>query len=298
MQKKYLFATTAAIVVLVAGAWTYKVYAERNNGVAAIVNGEQITVAEVKAAYEQTPQLAAQGVKFEDFYGHAVDVMVNSKLALQAATKANVQATPEYQEQLANLQDELARQVYIEQQVEARVTPEDVKKVYDEYLQSFKGQKEIKAKHILVEDEALAKDIIKQLDDKSATFVDLALKYSKDQPDLPYFTAEMMVPEFSAAAFAMEKGTYSKEPVKTEFGYHVILIEDVRETKPLEFAEVEPQIKANLSQQVVEQIVQELNTNAEVEKFDLEGKKIEGNLAPIPAASQAPQSASTAPAAK
>ena len=242
--------------------------------------------------------MAAQGVKFEDFYGHAVDVMVNSKLALQAATKANVQATPEYQEQLANLQDELARQVYIEQQVEARVTPEDVKKVYDEYLQSFKGQKEIKAKHILVEDEALAKDIIKQLDNKSATFVDLALKYSKDQPDLPYFTAEMMVPEFSEAAFAMEKGTYSKEPVKTEFGYHVILIEDVRETKPLEFAEVEPQIKANLSQQVVEQIVQELNTNAEVEKFDLEGKKIEGNLAPVPAAPQAPQSASTAPAAK
>ena len=96
----------------------------------------------------------------------------------------------------------------------------------------------------------------------------------------------------------MEKGTYSKEPVKTEFGYHVILIEDVRETKPLTLEEVEPQIKANLSQQVVEQIVQELNSNAEVEKFDLEGKKIEGNLAPVPAAPQAPQSAEKTPAAK
>lgn len=274
MQKKYLFATTAAIVVLVAGAWTYKVYAERNNGIAAVVNGEQITVSEIKEAYDQNPQLAAQE-SFENFYARALDVMVNSKLALQAATKANIQATPEYQKQLAELQDELARQLYIEQQVNARVTPEEIKKVYDEYVASFKSQKEAKAKHILVDSEEQAKDIIKQLDDKTASFEELALKFSKDQPDLPYFTAEMMVPEFSKAAFAMKKGTHSAEPVKTEFGYHVILLEDLRDTQPLSLQEIEPQIKANLSMQAVEQIVNDLNSNADVEKFDLEGKKIE-----------------------
>ncbi len=274
MQKKYLFATTAAIVVLVAGAWTYKVYAERNNGIAAVVNGEQITVTEIKEAYDQNPQLAAQE-SFENFYARALDVMVNSKLALQAATKANIQATPEYQKQLAELQDELARQLYIEKQVDARVTPEEIKKVYDEYVANFKSQKEAKAKHILVDSEAQAKEIIKQLDDKTATFEELALKFSKDQPDLPYFTAEMMVPEFSKAAFAMEKGTHSAEPVKTEFGYHVILLEDLRDTQPLSLQEIEPQIKANLSMQAVEQIVNDLNSNADVEKFDLEGKKIE-----------------------
>lgn len=274
MQKKYLFATTAAIVVLVAGAWTYKVYAERNNGIAAVVNGEQITVTEIKEAYDQNPQLAAQE-SFENFYARALDVMVNSKLALQAATKANIQATPEYQKQLAELQDELARQLYIEKQVDARVTPEEIKKVYDEYVANFKSQKEAKAKHILVDSEAQAKDIIKQLNDKTASFEELALKFSKDQPDLPYFTAEMMVPEFSKAAFAMEKGTHSAEPVKTEFGYHVILLEDIRDTQPLSLQEIEPQIKANLSMQAVEQIVNDLNSNADVEKFDLEGKKIE-----------------------
>lgn len=288
MQKKYLFATTAAVIVLVAGAWTYKVYAERNNGVAAIVNGEQITVAEVRKAYEQNPQLAAQGVSFENFYGHAVDVMVNSKLALQAATKANIQATPEYQEQLANLQDELARNIYIDKQIDERISPDEVQKIYSEYVGSFKSQKEVKAKHILVDSEDLAKEIIKELDAKSASFEDLALKYSKDQPDLPYFTEEMMVPEFSAAAFSMEKGTYSKEPVKTEFGYHVILVEDTRVTHPLTIVEVEPQIKANLAQQAIDQVVQDLNDGAQVEKFDLNGKKIEGKmLAPDePAAAQ------------
>lgn len=274
MQKKYIFAASAALVVLIAGAVTYKVSAEKNNGIAAVVNGEQITVAEVKEAYEQNPQLKAQ-VKFEDFYNHALDVMVNSKLALQAATAANIQASPEYQKQLAEIQSELARQVYLEQQVNARVTDEEVKKIYDDYVANFKSEKEIKAKHILVDTQDLAQEIIAKLEKKEASFNDLALQYSKDQPDLGYFTAEAMVPEFSAAAFALEKGAFSKEPVKTQFGYHVILVEDVRDSKPLAFEDVEPQIRNNLSQQAVAQIVQDLNDNAQVEKYDLKGKKIE-----------------------
>ena len=220
MQKKYVFTIAAMLVVLAAGALTYKVYAEKNNGVAAVINGEQITVAEVKELYEENPQIKAQ-VPFEEFYSRALDVIVNSKLALQAATKANIQATPEYQKELATVQDELARKVYIDKQVAARVTDEAVKSFYDNYVSEFKSAKEVKAKHILVDTEDMAKEIIAKLD-KKAKFDDLAKEYSKDQADLGYFTADMMVPEFSEAAFAMEKGSYSKEPVKTEFGYHVI----------------------------------------------------------------------------
>lgn len=274
MQKKYVFAVTAIIVVLVAGAFTYKVYAEKNNGIAAIVNGEKITIAEMKTAYDKNPQIKAQA-SFEDFYAQALDIMINSKLALQAATKANIQATPEYQEQLAELQDEVARQVYIEKQVEAKVTDEKVKALYDEYLANFKPEKEIKAQHILVEEEATAKDIIAQLDAKKDTFDNLAKKYSKDEADLGYFTADVMVPEFSEAAMAIEPGSYSKEPVKTQFGYHIILVEDVRETKPQPLEAIENQIKMGLSQQAVTDIVKELNDNAKIEKFDLQGKKIE-----------------------
>ena len=274
MQKKYVFATAAAVVVLVAGAFTYKVWAEKNDGVAAVVNGETITVAEMKDAYEKNPQIKAQA-SFEDFYAQALDIMVNSKLALQAATKANVQATPEYQAQLADLQDEVARQVYIEKQVKAKVSDEKVKEVYDEYLAKFKPEKEVKAKHILVEEEGLAKDIIAKLNDKKASFDDLAKQYSKDQPELGYFTADVMVPEFSEAAMKMEKDTYSQEPVKTTFGYHVIFVEDIRETEPQPFEAIEDQIKISLSQQAVTEIVKELNDNAKIEKFDLKGKKIE-----------------------
>ncbi len=273
MKKKYVFAATAAVVVLLAGAFTYKVYAERNNGIAAVVNGEQITVAEVKEAYEGTPQIKTQ-VSFEEFYNRALEVMINSKLALQAATAANVQASAEYQKELAVMQDDLARKVYIDQQLTKKVTDEEVKKVYDEYVANFKSEKEVKAKHILVDTEDLAKEIIEKLNKKSAKFDDLAKQYSKDQADLGYFTAEAMVPEFSEAAFAMKKGTFSQKPVKTEFGYHVILVEDIRDSKPLAFEAVAEQIKGNLSQQAVGQIVAELHQNAQIEKFDLKGKKI------------------------
>lgn len=273
MQKKYIIATSAALVVLIAGAFTYKVYADKNDGIAAIVNNEKITVAEIKNAYEQNPQIKAQ-VPFEEFYDHAIDVMVNSKLALQAATAANVQESEEYKKQLEELKDEVARQVYLEQRVKSKITDEEIKKVYDEYVAKFESEKEVKAKHILVDTEELAAEIIAKLDSGEEKFEDLARKYSKDNPDLGYFTANVMVPEFSEAAFAMEKGSHSAKPVKTEFGYHVILVEDVRDTQPLPLESVQEQIKMNLGQQAVAEVIKELNENAQIEKFDLKGKKI------------------------
>jgi peptidyl-prolyl cis-trans isomerase C len=272
-MKKYIIAMTAIVVVLLAGALTYKVHAEKNNGIAAVVNGEQITVADIKEAYEQNPQIKAQ-VPFEEFYAHALDVMVNSKLALQAATKDNIQATPEYQKQLAELQDEVARQVYLEKKVNERLTDDVIQKEYDAYVAKFEGEQEVKAKHILVESEDLAKEIITKLDN-GEKFDDLARQYSKDQPELGYFTAKMMVPEFSEAAFNMEKGTYSKAPVKTEFGYHIIFIEDTRTSEPLPFENIKDQLKAILAQQAVADIIKEMNDSAQIEKYDLDGKKIE-----------------------
>ena len=279
MKKKYILTVSAIAIVLLAGAVTYKVYAERNNGLAAVVNGEKITISDVRQTYDANPQFQAQ-VPFEEFYGRALEVMINSKLALQAATAANIQATPEYQKQLAAAQEEIARQMYIEREVLKKITDERVQQIYDQYVKNFKSEKEVKAKHILVNNEKLAKEIIFKLNKKRATFDALAKKYSKDQSDLGYFTANMMVPEFSKAAMAMKKGTYSQKPVKTEFGYHIIYVEDIRETKPLPLADVEEKIKTNLAQQGVSEVVKELRDAATIEKYDLEGKKIEETKEP------------------
>ena len=100
-------------------------------------------------------------------------------------------------------------------------------------------------------------------------------KYSKDNSvDLGYFTKEMMVPEFGNAAFAMKKGQISKTPVKTQFGYHIIAVDDTRTTKPLPLKEVKPQIEAMLSQQAVAKVFKDLNENGKVERYSLDGKAL------------------------
>ena len=275
MQKKYIIGATAAVIVAaVAAATAVKVNAQKNVGVAAKVNGEVITVDEIKRGYETNPQISAQ-VPFEEFYERAVDIFVNGKLLYQAATKAQVEETPAYKEQLKQAKEDLARKVYLEQTVEAQVTPEAVQKFYDEeYVQKFESKKEMSAKHILLEDEKTAKEVIKKLND-GGDFDKLAKEYTKDKTvELGYFTEDLMVPEFTKAAAALEKGAYTKEPVKTQFGWHVIMLEDVRDSKPLSLKELEPQIKNILSQNIVAETFDKLIKEADIEKFDLKGNKI------------------------
>ena len=279
-MKKRIFGFTvtavAVVIVAVASFVSFKVYnanAANDKGIAAKVNGETIYVNDLKQSYADHPQIKDR-VPFEEFYAKTLDVFVNSKLVYQAAQSANIEATPEYQRQLVTAKEDLARKIFLEKKVDEKVTPEAIKKLYDEYTAKFESQKEVKAKHILVETEAKANEVIGKLG-RGANFDKLAQEYSKDQTaDLGYFTKDMMVPEFSEAAFNMNKGEYSKKPVKTEFGYHVILVEDVRASKPLDLIELEPQLKNMVSQQAIAEVFEELRNNSKVERFTLDGKVI------------------------
>lgn len=270
------FTATAAAVVIVAVASyiSFKVYnanAESNKGIAAKVNGETIYVNDLKQSYADHPQIKDR-VPFEEFYTKTLDVFVNSKLVYQAAQGARIEETPEYQRQLVTAKEDLARKLYLEKMVDERVNDEAVKKLYDDYTSKFESQKEVSAKHILVDSEDKAKEVIAKLN-KGENFEKLAKEYSLDNAvDLGYFTKDMMVPEFSDVAFNMKKGEYSKTPVKTEFGYHVILVEDARASKPLELKEIEPQLKNMISQQAIADVFEGLRKNAKVERYSLEGK--------------------------
>ena len=270
----FTISVVAVVVVAVASFICFKVQKAdaADKGVAAKINGEVVYINDLKQSYADHPQIKDR-VSFEEFYAKTLDVFVNSKLVYQAAKAAKIEETPEYQRQLVTAKEDLARKLYLEKKVDEKVTDEEIKKLYDEYVSKFESQKEVKAKHILVDTEEKAKEVIAKLK-KGEDFVKLAQEYSKDQVDLGYFTKEVMVPEFSNAAFAMNKGEYSKTPVKTEFGYHVILLEDVRASKPLTLKEVEPQLKNMVTQQVVAQIFDDLVKNAKVEKFTLEGEPI------------------------
>lgn len=271
----FTISAVAVVVVAVASFVSFKVYnanAGGDKGVAAKINGETVYINDLKQSYADHPQIKDR-VSFEEFYAKTLDVFVNSKLVYQAAQKAKIEETPEYQRQLVTAKEDLARKLYLEKMVDEKVNDAAVKKLYDEYTSKFESQKEIKAKHILVDSEDKAKEVINKLK-KGEDFVKLAQEYSKDQVDLGYFTQEMMVPEFSKAAFSMNKGAFSKTPVKTEFGYHVILVEDVRASKPLELKDVEPQLKNMVTQQVIAEIFEDLRNNAKVERYTLEGEVI------------------------
>lgn len=268
MQSKY-----AALVImgaLVLGASQAR--AEGKDGVAAVVNGEKITVAELRQAYNENPAIKEK-VSFNDFYAKALDVYVNGKLLYQEAVKAKVMDTPEYKKQLALAKEEIARKVYLEQQVDKQISDEQVKKVYADYKKSFKAEKEVKAKHILVDSDAKAKEVIAKLQ-KGENFDKLAKEYSKEPAELGYFTKGVMVPEFANAAFAMKKGEYSKTPVKTQFGYHVIEVEDSRDAKAMPLDKVKPQLKAMLTQGAIGQVFENVSKTSTIEKYDLKGQTI------------------------
>lgn len=243
-----------------------------NNGVAAVVNGHKINVADIKSAYEHNPAVKEKA-SFEDFYNRTLDIFVDGEIVYQAAMNDNVTETPEYATQLKALKEELARKIYLEKRVRGEVNDATVKKLYEDYKNSFKGEKEVKAKHILVDSENKAKEVIARLS-QDGNFDQLAKQYSKEPADLGYFTRDVMVPEFSEAAFALKKGQYTKAPVQTKFGWHVILVEDIRDAKPRKLKEIEPQLKAMLAQKTMGDIVKGLQNTADVVKYDINGKVV------------------------
>ncbi len=265
MQKKY-----AALIIMGIMAFSAEnTWAEGKGGVAAEVNGEKITVAEIRDAYNANKAIKEK-VPFKEFYAKAVDVFVNGKLVYQAAKEAKIEDTAEYKEQVKMAKEDIARKLYLEKQIDKKVSDSEINKMYAEYKNSFKSEKEVKAKHILVDSEAKAKEVIAKLN-KGGKFDKLAREYSKEPAELGYFTKNIMVPEFGNAAFAMKKGEYSKTPVKTQFGYHVILVEDIRDAKPLPKEKVEPQLKAMATQGAAAQIFQDMVAKAKITKYDLSG---------------------------
>jgi peptidyl-prolyl cis-trans isomerase C len=146
-----------------------------------------------------------------------------------------------------------------------------MKKVYDEAVKQIEGEQEVHARHILVESEDEAKAIEAELK-KGADFAELAKTKSKDPGasdggDLGFFTKDQMVPEFATVAFTLEPGKVS-DPVKTQFGWHVIKVEEKRNRKAPDFEQVKPQIETYVMRKAQAEYVAKLREAAKVERID------------------------------
>jgi len=261
-----------------------------DNPVLAKVNGAEIRQSDVTLAEEELgPSLAQMdpATKKENVLAFLIDM----KIVAKAAEDKKIADQADFKRKLDFARNRLLMDNLLMAEGKAALTDDAMKKVYDDAAKQITGEQEVHARHILVPTEDEAKAIKAELD-KGADFAKLAKEKSKDPGasdggDLGFFTKEQMVPEFSAVAFSLEPGKIS-DPVKTQFGWHIIKVEEKRNRKAPDFAQVKPQIEQYVTRKAQSEYVAKLRETAKVERLDQ----------PAPAAPAAPAPAPAAPAKK
>jgi len=231
----------------------------------AIVNGDTITVEEFNAIKLQLPPQAQAS---DD---QVLQQLIELKALAQKAEADGLAKEAAIQAEIERAKESiLANHLVKRMMKDMKFTDEQLKKEYDELVTKLPKKHEMKAAHILIENEDQAKEIQKKVNE-GGNFAELAKAYSvdpgsKDQGgDLGWFEAGMMVPEFSAAAAALKPGETTKEPVKSQFGWHIIKLEETRDVPPPAFEAVKPQVENMMQQKAVEKLVNDTRAAAKVE---------------------------------
>ncbi len=229
-----------------------------------------------------------------------VDQYINLKLISSAAGKDGVAKDPEVKRQISNAEDQIIRAAYLRKVFDGKLSDDDLKKAYADQFEGKPMPEEVRARHILVDDEAKAKDIIARLN-AGESFEKLAAENSKDPSaqrggDLGYFTKADMVKEFGDAAFSMRPGSISQTPVKTQFGWHIIKVEDKRQRKKPTFDEAKPMLEQQARQALLDAKLTGLRSAAKIEVEDAYKPKQPAEAAPAAVDAAKPAEAPAAPA--
>ena len=239
-----------------------------------VARAEGITVTEGDIALAaEDPALSLPGMSEAQKRDLLVSYMVDLKLgAKAAAAAAKVGESADFARKLAYFRDKLLLDEYLDREVKKTVTPEAARKLYDDTVKTMKPEPEVRARHILVEQEDEAKKAYQRVKG-GESFEKVAEELSKDPGskgdggDLGFFAKDRMVAPFAEAAFKLEPGQIS-EPVKTQFGWHVIKVEEKR-TKPIPpFEEMKEQVDQYLTRKAQQDLVLKLRQNAKIERLD------------------------------
>jgi peptidyl-prolyl cis-trans isomerase C len=259
MKKHLLTAAAAAALCLTLPAFAQNL---------AIVNGKPVPKARADML---SAQLAKSGRPITpELTGQIKDEVISREIFMQEAQKRGLDATEDFKAQMELArQTLLIRELFAEYQKANPVTDAEIKAEYDKFA-AANGGKEYRARHILVEKEEDAKAIIASLK-KGGKFEEIAKKQSKDPGsganggDLDWANPKSYVPEFSEALVKLKKGQVTETPVKTQFGYHVIRLDDTREAKLPKLEDVKPQIAQQLAQVKMTKFQDELRAKAKIE---------------------------------
>jgi peptidyl-prolyl cis-trans isomerase C len=245
--------------------------------VVATIAGETITEADLTQAMADLDQQFAR-LPEEQKRAAALSAIIEIKLLANEARAKGLDKSEEFQRRMAFLQQRALHSEVIENEVAGKITDEDIRKRYDAEIADTPPTNEVHARHILVKTKEEADAIVKQLDG-GAKFEDIAKEKSSDPGsgaqggDLGWFGAGQMVPEFEKAAFALEVGSYTKEPVQSQFGWHIIKLEDKRAKQPPAFDEVKEQFRSLVLREKYFALVKQLREAGKVDVTDPDLKK-------------------------
>ena len=245
--------------------------------IVATIDGKPVSEADLALALASVDQQYSQ-LPPEQRRAAAFMAIMEIRLLADKAVAEGLDKDPDFQQRMAFLQQRALHSELIEKDIGAKITDAEVRARYDKQMADTPPVNEVKARHILVKTKEEAEAIIKQLDG-GADFQKLANEHTTDPSgktsggDLGYFAPGQMVPEFETAAFALEVGKYTKVPVQSQFGWHIILVEDKRAQQPPAFDTVKDQIRNLVFREKYFALVNELRTAAKVDVTDPDLKK-------------------------
>ncbi len=250
---------------------------DRSQLLIATVDGLEIRQADVSAFVASLPPQTQQ-LPRDQLLPLVLQELINTKILVKLARRDGLDEEPEFKRQINSAAEQILRQIFLERLSEAAVNDEAIQRYYDENIGSAEGDVEVRARHILLETEEDALAVVQEIEN-GGDFEQLARDRSTGPSapaggDLGYFTRDAMVAPFAEAAFAMAAGEVSA-PVQTQFGWHVIKVEDRRETAPPPLEQVRDEISRQLFRQVVQNAISGERENSEVVLYDALGNPLE-----------------------
>jgi peptidyl-prolyl cis-trans isomerase C len=248
--------------------------------VVARVDGAEIRFSDVAEAAQRLPE-QFRGMPPQVLFPLLIDQMISEAVVTQAARKAGLQDTPEVRRQMARIEDQVIQQALIGREIAEKVTEQSLRARYQREIADQPAEAEVRARHILVQTESEARAIIVTLAG-GADFAATAREKSRgpgaaEGGDLGFFKKEDLPEALAEAAFALQPGQVGPNPVRTQFGWHVVKVEERREQPRPSFEEAEAGLRRAASEEVAEALVERLRGQARIERFGLDGS-------PLPAA--------------
>ncbi|MBH90188.1 MAG: peptidylprolyl isomerase [Magnetovibrio sp.] len=266
-----------SLIIFVIGIIAPQMVIAQDDPVVAIVNKVKILRSELEDARMRLPD-RLRNLPLQSVYGMLVNSLINTKLVAAEARKINLHNDEGVRKRISRIKDQILERAFLELYIEKRITEKALAEHYEKLIVANSSKEEIKARHILLEKKAQAIEIIREIE-KGEEFSELAKKHSTGPSaskggDLGYFAEGQMVPAFSKAAFALKKGEITTEPVQTQFGWHVIKLDDRRPLQPLKRTEIEEQLRAAVSQEIGTAYLKELRQTANIKQFNLDGSPL------------------------